>query len=73
MGYTGKNEKKAAQDGIETLAAFIREIGLPTTLTEMGIPEDTDFKAIAESTNLSVGCCKKLTSDEIYKILMKCK
>lgn len=64
---------KLARDGIEALGAFIREIDLPTTFAELGIPEDTDLKAVADSTNITVGCCKKLTFDEIYEILMECK
>ena len=59
--------------GIDALAAFIREIGLPTSFAELGIPEDTDLRAVADSTNVSAGCCKKLTHDEIYQILLECK
>lgn len=63
----------AADAGIRALADFIKECGLPTTFRELGIPEDTDFRAIADSTVLTAGCCKKLTHDEIYDILMECK
>ena len=59
--------------GIEALAAFIKEIGLPTTFAELGIPEDTDLRAVADSTNITAGCCKKLTHDEIYEILLECR
>jgi len=55
------------------LADFIKECGLPTTFRELKIPENTDFRAIANSTVLTAGCCKKLTHDEIYDILMECK
>ena len=66
-------EEATAQAGVEALAAFIREIGLPTTLTELGIPEDTDLRAVADSTNLTAGCCRKLTHEEIYQILLECQ
>lgn len=56
---------KKVQDG----AALA--IGLPTTLSEMGI-SDTDFQSIAKSTILTGGCCKKLTADEIEEILKEC-
>lgn len=59
--------------GVEVLADFIREIGLPTSFKEMGIPENTDYRAIANSTNITAGCCKRLTHDEIYEILLECK
>ena len=72
-GVQEEDDTQAAQNGIEALAAFIREIGLPTTFAELGIPENTDLRAVADSTNLTAGCCKKLTHDEIYEILMECK
>ena len=67
----GSDEETAAA-GIDALAAFIKEIGLLTTFTELGIPADTDFRAVADSTNITAGCCKKLTRDEICEILQEC-
>lgn len=67
----GSDEETAAA-GIDALAAFIKEIGLPTSFAELGIPADTDFRAVADSTNITAGCCKKLTHDEIYEILQEC-
>ena len=67
----GSDEETAAA-GIDALAAFIKEIGLPTSFAELGIPDDTDFRAVADSTNITAGCCKKLTHDEIYEILQEC-
>lgn len=64
--------EETALAGIKALADFIKEVGLPTTFTEMGIPKDTDFKAIADSTNITAGCCKKLTHEEILEILKEC-
>ena len=67
------SDEEAALAGIDAMTAFIKEIGLPTTFRELGVPDDTDFRAIANSTNITAGCCKKLTHDEIYEILNKCK
>ncbi|WP_461879014.1 iron-containing alcohol dehydrogenase [Fusicatenibacter sp.] len=67
------NEEKTALAGIDALAAFIKEIGLPTTFAELGIPEDTDLRVVADSTVVTAGCCKKLTHDEIYDILKECR
>ena len=67
------SDDETASAGVEALAAFIKEIGLPTTFAELGIPADTDFRVIADSTVLTPGCCKKLTHDEIYDILCECK
>lgn len=72
-GINEEDEEKAAAAGIDALADFIKEIGLPSTFEEMGISEDTDYSAVADSTNITVGCCKKLTRNDIYEILMECK
>lgn len=65
----GKSEEELAESFIDALAAFIKEIGLPSSLTEMGISADTDFKAIAETTVLTGGCAKKFTKEELFEIL----
>lgn len=59
--------------GVEALAGFIKEIGLPTSFRELGIPGNTDLRAVADSTNITAVCCKKLTRDEIFAILNECK
>ena len=69
----GTKDEETALAGIEALAAFVKEIGLPTTFAELGIPEGTDFRAIADSTVTTKGCCRKLSPDEIYEILTECK
>lgn len=66
------DDEATALAGIETLADFIKEMGLPTSFTQMGISADTDFRAVADSTNITAGCCKKLSHDEIYEILKEC-
>ena len=66
------SDEETAFAGIKALSNFIREIGLPTTFTEMNISPNTDFRAIAESTNTTAGCCKKLSADEILQILQQC-
>ena len=71
-GIAPKGSDGETAAGIDALAAFIKGIGLLTTFTELGIPADTDFRAIADSTNVTAGCCKKLTHDEIYEILQEC-
>ena len=71
-GIAPKGSDGETAAGIDALAAFIQEIGLLTTFTELGIPADTDFRAVADSTNVTAGCCKKLTRDEICEILQEC-
>ena len=67
------SDEETALAGINALTSFIKEIKLPTTFAKLGIPADTDFRAVADSTNITAGCCKKLTHDEIYDILCECK
>lgn len=71
-GIAPKGSDGETAAGIDALAAFIKEIGLPTSFAELAIPADTDFRAIADSTNVTAGCCKKLTRDEICEILQEC-
>lgn len=72
-GVQSASDDEAAHAGIGALADFIKECGLPSSFRELGIPEDTDLRAVADSTVLTAGCCKKLTHDEIYDILMECR
>lgn len=71
-GVTTTDDTKAAEEGINALASFIKEIGMPTTFKEMDISSDLDLMEIAKSTNVTKGCCKKLTVDDIYTILKEC-
>ena len=61
-----------AEAGVNALADFIREIGLPTSLKELGVTEDIDLREIADSCNLSVGSYKKMTHEEILEIFREC-
>lgn len=70
----GKTEDEIACEGIRALADFIKEVGLPTTFTEMNVNlNDDTVRKIAESTVITAGCCKKLTVDDIEQILIQCK
>ena len=68
----GKTGEGLARAGVEALADFIKEIGLPTTLRELGVNESTDLKGIADSCNLAPGSYKKMTHEEILKIFQEC-
>ena len=69
----GKSEEDIAGAFVDALAAFIKEIGLPNTFAEMNIPENTDFKAIADSTVLTSGCVKKFSREELLEVLLECR
>ena len=68
----GKSAEELAAAGIDAFEAFIAEIGLPSTLSEMGISgEGTDdmLRAVADSTIIIPTCPKVLDADEIFEIL----
>lgn len=67
----GKSEAELAESFITALSDFIKEIGLPTKLTEMGIA-DVDLEAIAKSTIRTDGCVKKFTDEELLAVLKEC-
>lgn len=68
----GKSDEEVAAAGVEALQNFIREIGLPSTLRELGITEKASLSNIALSCNLSPGSYKKMTHEEILTILEEC-
>lgn len=68
----GKSEEELALAGIQALADFIKEIGLPSTFTEMGITDKSVLKKVADTCNITAGCCKKLSREEILEILEEC-
>ena len=51
---------------------FIREMGLPATLGELGVDESTDLKAIADSCVIVSGGYRRLTHGEIFEIFREC-
>lgn len=69
----GKDSDELALAFVDQLGAFIKEIGLPTSFRELGIPEDTDLKAVADSTILTPGCPKKFTRKELLQVLLECE
>ena len=58
--------------GQKKLADFIKEIGLPTTLREVGVEKKEDLKEIADSCYLVDGSYKKMTHEEILEIFLEC-
>lgn len=69
----GKSQAELAAAFVDALAAFINEVCLPTTFTQMGIPADTDYRAIADSTMIVPGGCKKFTNEELLAVLNECE
>lgn len=68
----GRTEEEIALAGVEALADFIKEIGLPTTLRELGVTEQTDLKEIADTVAIVPGSYKQMTHEEILDIFREC-
>lgn len=68
----GKTDEELALAGVKALADFIRELGLPVTLRELGMTDRAQLEVIAASCNLAPGSYKKMTHEEILSILNEC-
>lgn len=68
----GKTQEELAKAGVEALADFVKEIGLPSTFTDMGITDRSVLQKVADTCNLTAGCCKKLSREEVLQILEEC-
>ena len=68
----GKTQEELAEAGVQALADFVKEIGLPSTFTEMGLTDKSVLQKVADTCNLTAGCCKKFSREEILQILEEC-
>lgn len=65
----GATQEETAALGIDALEAFIKEIGLPTRWSEMGITDERMLRAAADTCFITPGCCRQMSRDEIFEIL----
>lgn len=76
MGVQGSFREPDAliREGIERLKAFYRQMGLPTSLKELGIPEDKFEEMAKKATRAAfgkeqpIGGLKKLSWQDVYEI-----
>ena len=68
----GRTDEEMARAGVEALSDFIKEIGLPSTLKELGVADRSMLKEIAYSCGISAGSYKKMTHEEILEIFNEC-
>lgn len=65
-----ETDEAGALKGIDSLALFIKEIGLPSTFTEMNITDKAVFRKTADTCVLTPGCALKLERDAVYDLLI---
>ena len=70
IDISGMSKEEAALAGIDKLTGFIRELGLPLTLRELGASEDM-LAPIANSAVLGGGY-KQMLPGDILKVLKEC-
>ena len=68
----GKTDEEIALAGIDALAEFIKKIGLPTTLRELGLNDKNILPEIAASCNASPGSYGDMNKEKILDILNEC-
>jgi len=68
----GKTDEEVALEGVKCLENFEREIGMPTSLSEMNITDKEILRKTADTCNITRGCARQLSRDEIYEILVEC-
>ena len=67
-----EDDDALALAGIQALDDFITEVGLPKTLRELGITDESQLKEIADSCFISDGAFKVMTHEEIRQIYKEC-
>lgn len=64
----GKTDEQLANEGIDALAAWIKEIGAASDISALGVTEDM-LEGIADATIILDGGYKKLSYNEVIEIL----
>lgn len=67
IGTDKMTDDEAAKAGICALSGFIKDLGLPGNIKELGVTDDM-IEKIAKST-VPGGGYKKMTADDIEKVL----
>lgn len=67
---TGKTKEEIALQGIDKLAEFIKEMGIPTTLRELGATEE--MLPLIAKTTVKGGGYKQMGESDILTVLKEC-
>lgn len=66
-----KTDAALAEAGIDALSAFIKEVGLPKTLRDLGVKDSKILKKIADSCHYSPGSYRRMMPEEILEIFQE--
>ena len=67
---TGRTKEEVALQGIDKLAEFIKEMGIPTTLRELGATEE--MLPLIAKTTVKGGGYKQMDESDILTVLKEC-
>ena len=67
----GKTDTEVANEGLEKLENWMKQIGVAMNLSELGVTEDM-IEAIADATIILDGGYKVLDRDDVVKVLKAC-
>ena len=67
---TGKTKEEVSLQGIDKLAEFIKEMGIPTTLRELGATEE--MLPLIAKTTVKGGGYKQMDASDILTVLKEC-
>lgn len=69
VSVVNKTNEEVALEGINSFITFIKDMGLPTTFAEEGLPTD-NFELLAEKATASgdIGALKKLNKNDVINI-----
>lgn len=69
VSTVNKTDEEVALEGIDSLITFLKDIGVPTTFKEEGLPTDNFEKMAANATEGgTIGSLKKLTKEDVINI-----
>ncbi len=68
VNTSGKTEREIAEEGLKAMEGWMKELGLPMNISELGVTSDM-IEKIADSTLVMTGGYKTLDRDEIIEIL----
>ncbi len=67
---TGKTAEKLADEAVEAVASFARELGLDSTFTELGLDVNEDvLRRVSENCGIAGGMPRKLEREEVFQLL----
>lgn len=66
----GKTDEQIAEEGLETMEKWMREIGLVMNLRDLGVTDDMT-EGLADATFIMTGGYKVLTRDDVINIFKK--